>query len=151
MSFQPRRILVATDFSDFSRKAADLAVDLARTYHATIELTHVIPFARGVAAALSLHDTRPEVFAFERSMRRHALTALATEETRLRELGVEVKPHLLEGPTHAALIAASREADLVVIATHGRGGISRLALGSVAESVVRGSYAPVLTVRADAR
>src|SRR6185312_6924829 len=105
--------------------------------------THVIPLARGVASTLSLNDNRPEVFAFERAMRRHAVQSLATESARLRSSGVEVTTQLLEGPPPATLAEATRGADLVVIASHGRTGFSRLALGSVAESVVRHSHAPV--------
>ena len=149
MAFPPRRILVATDFSSSSKKAADLALELARTCGAELSLVHVIPLAHGVAATLSLSDNPPEVFAFERSMRRHAAEALETEHARLRAGGVEVSSQLLEGPPSPTLCEASRDADLVVISTHGRTGLSRLALGSVAESVVRGSHAPVLTVRAD--
>jgi len=150
MAFPPKRILVATDFSSSSKKAADLAVELARTYGATVSVTHVLPLSHAMASTLSLHDNRHEVFAFERSLRRHADQALEAEIERLHSSGVEVTAQLLEGPTSPTICEASRDADLVVIATNGRTGFSRLALGSVTESVVRASHAPVLTVRADA-
>jgi nucleotide-binding universal stress UspA family protein len=64
---------------------------------------------------------------------------------------VPVETAIIEGSPSAEIVRyAEREAcDLVVMGTHGRGGIDRLLLGSVAEKVVRGSNVPVLTVRVD--
>src|SRR5215813_7901777 len=62
-----------------------------------------------------------------------------------------VEAHVWYGPPAAAIVeaAAVQKADLIVMSTHGRSGLGRLVLGSVAESVLRGTTAPILVVRAD--
>lgn len=71
---------------------------------------------------------------------------------RLRDRGVEnVEAHVWYGPAASAIVEAAevQKADLIVMSTHGRSGLGRLILGSVAESVLRGTRAPILVVRAD--
>jgi nucleotide-binding universal stress UspA family protein len=63
--------------------------------------------------------------------------------------GIPIETHLIEGSPSREIVdfAVEQNCDLIVMGTHGRGGIDRLLLGSVAERVVRGSPVPVLTVR----
>ncbi len=141
-----RRILCPVDFSDFSRRALDHAVAIAQWYEATVTALHV--FSPAPVAAFG-----PGSVAFEPIV----LTAVdcdqlladtkAFAETRSAP-SVTVEAVVREGYAAAAILeqAASMKADLLVIGTHGRSGFERLALGSVAEKVLRKANCPVLTV-----
>jgi len=135
-------ILHPTDFSERSALAFRLACALARDYGARLILLHVtapplVAYGEGVVipptAAEARHDRERE------------------ELHRLRPADPEVvaEHRLMEGDAVGAILAAAREthADLVVMGTHGRTGLRRLLMGSVAEQVVRRAPCPVLTVR----
>ncbi len=71
---------------------------------------------------------------------------------RLRDRGLtNIETHVWYGPPAAAIVEAAdaQKVDLIVMSTHGRSGLGRLILGSVAESVLRGTRTPILVVRAD--
>ncbi len=135
-----RHILVPTDFGDASQRARDIALELARRFDARVTLLHVWMVPSPVyGEGLSWPTADLEAAS------RRALDG---------ELAAAVKVY---GPTKAELrvgVAWERildsvkdlGADLVVMGTHGRRGLSRLVLGSVAEKVVRLSPVPVLTV-----
>ena len=137
-----RRILCPVDFSDFSQRAIDHAIAIARWYEATVTLLHVralVPIAPAVpemlpAMALTAED-RDELLA--------ALTRFVPADA-----GVTIEPEVVEG--HAAMeIVAHAQAmpsDLVILGTHGRSGFERLLLGSVTERVLRKAPCPVLSV-----
>jgi nucleotide-binding universal stress UspA family protein len=140
-----RRLLVPLDGSPFGERAVAAAITIARRHGALIELGHV-------HAPLWLpHDGVPHIDpAFELDRRRRAETWLAERADRLAaESGVEVHATFLLGDTVQALELYLREPkiDLVVMTTHGRSGISRAWLGSVADGVVRSSPVPVLLIR----
>src|SRR5574342_577033 len=83
---------------------------------------------------------------------REAEEYLASALKRLEQRGVShVETHVWYGPAAAAIVEAAQvqKADLIVMSTHGRSGLGRLILGSVAESVLRGTRTPILVVRAD--
>lgn len=83
---------------------------------------------------------------------REAEEYLAGVERRLRDRGVKnVETHVWYGPPAAAIVEAARvqKVDMIVMCTHGRSGLGRLVLGSVAESVLRGTTTPILMVRAE--
>ena len=83
---------------------------------------------------------------------REAEEYLASALKRLEQQGVKnLETHVWYGPPAAAIVeaAAVQKVDLIVMSTHGRSGLGRLILGSVAESVLRGTRAPILVVRAD--
>lgn len=143
-----RLLVVPLDGSPFGERAIPLALAVARHPGATVELTHVHePFAfRG---GVPLPDTRFDIDV-RQAMRAH-LDRL--QERIGAKAGVPVTATFLEGdvvPTLQAHIEA-RGADLVVMTTHGRGGMSRAWLGSVADALVRRLRAPVLLVRARAK
>jgi nucleotide-binding universal stress UspA family protein len=121
-----REVLLATDFSAASEAAGQAARDLARQSGGTLHLVHVV---RPVTAPGDAAEQ---------------LTRLATA---LGE-GVAVRTALLSGHTAREIIAFARDkrVDLIVLGTHGRTGVSRAILGSVAENVVRLAPCPVLTV-----
>jgi nucleotide-binding universal stress UspA family protein len=141
-----RRILHASDFSRASRAAFDLAVDLAKTNRAELLLAHVLtPVMPTVDGAIS-----PQTWTdIEMSTRREAETKLKTLVDKARKAGVRVTGMLLDGLPHEAIVRAakSRRADLLVLGTHGRTGLAKFFLGSVATRVLSTASRPVLTVR----
>lgn len=149
-----RSILVPLDGSPLSEHALPLAQDLARQAGAVLRLAHVhIPSPAPVYMAdLPLADTQLDERASESE---HTyLDALAT---RMRaDSGISVDTVLLEGAvtdTVAELIAAhvrEQPVDLVAMTTHGRGGLARFWLGSVADELVRRLPVPLLLLRPDA-
>jgi nucleotide-binding universal stress UspA family protein len=139
--FPPRTILFATDFSETSQRAFEVACALSRDYEARLVAVHV--------AAL------PPVVGFVEGVVPPP-TAIDREEMidQLQQLGqscpeVHMKYRLLEGDAAAEVLRAAEESncDLIVLGTHGRRGLGRLLMGSVAEQVVRKAPCPVLTVR----
>ncbi len=82
---------------------------------------------------------------------REAEDYLAAVAARLKEQGIDrVETSVWYGPAASAIVEAARlrKADLIVMSTHGRSGLGRLILGSVAESVLRGTATPILLLRA---
>lgn len=139
-----RRILHPTDFSDSSRTAFDVACALARDYDAELVVCYVEPWpvahvVEGIALDLPIDDPDADV------------TRLA--EIRPEDSAVRITRRRRRGEPAAEIlaVAADEAADLIVMGTHGRGGLPRLVLGSVAESVMRKAVCPVLTVRATAQ
>jgi len=137
------KILVPLDGSVLAESALWTAVDLAGKNGATLTL---------VRAAQAY--TLPGADSVEAQVRaiREAEEYLAAVLRRLEGKGVtRVETHVWYGPAAAAIVeaAAVQKADLIVICTHGRSGLGRLALGSVAESVLRGATTPILIVRSD--
>ncbi len=138
-----RRILVPVDFSDVSHRAIQHAKELAMTYGARLDLLHVVEEI-ALPAAYGMEPVNlviPEVV--ENSER--ALADMAREEIGYEHIVV----HALTGYAVSTILdfADENEIDLMVIATHGRTGIDRVLMGSVAEKVVRRAPCPVFTVK----
>ena len=140
-----KKILVPTDFSALSQKAVNRAVDVAKQLGAELHLLHVCPLLMYAIAP----DVVPDDPDFERKLKAQLAEKLEKAAAGLRTSGLTVHTLLVTGnPTHEiADVAAQRGFDLIVIGTHGRTGLARFALGSVAERTVRVSNVPVLTVR----
>jgi nucleotide-binding universal stress UspA family protein len=144
------RILCPTDFSEFSRRALTRAVGLAGWFDARVTALHVAPPPAWAlpAAAYAAPVAMPATLA------RAAGSAEARELERFVEPflgeGVPVELKLVEGEPWREIqsVAEALPADLVVMGTHGRSGVGRLLLGSVAEKVLRRVPCPVLTVGA---
>lgn len=135
-----RRILVTLDGSSFSEEVLDPAIELARATEAKVSLLEVVTRHSGLVRLLRPAERSAE--SAERSLRK-------IRERIPEELGA-VDVRVVEAGNAAAGIAgeARREdIDLVAMATHGRGGMRRLILGSVAESVIRSTQVPVLLYR----
>jgi universal stress protein A len=143
-----RRILYATDFSRASRAAFDKAVEMAKASRAELYLAHVL---NPVVPMVGDGYIPPKVYAdIEASARAAAQKQMAALVARAKSRGVaRVRPLLLSGLAHEQITRAarSRRADVVVIGTHGRTGLPKLFLGSVAGRVVSSARCPVLTVR----
>lgn len=133
-------ILVPTDGSDGARVAIDHAIDLATTFDARIHALYVVnPMYASDLALERVVDALTEV------------GEQATDDVaaRAEAAGVECVRHIERGPAYRRILdyVEANDVDLVVMGTHGRTGLDRYLLGSVAEKVVRLSPAPVLTVR----
>lgn len=144
-----KHILLATDGSEASRHAARLAVTLAREHRARLTALFVVdPYPY-----LGIGQANPLGFeAYMAHAQEHAAQAHADIETLCRQeaAGVELQLRMAEDVTPSAGIvqtARSEGADLIVIGSHGRTGLARLMLGSVASQVVAHSTVPVLVTR----
>jgi len=143
-----KNILVATDFSEPAELALRYGTEFAREFGASLHVVHV---ADDLAAQLPIPAVPEDIGALQMALEQDArddLQALVPEPDRsdLRlTLHVAVSKSAAE-----AIVAYARDAaiDLVIAGTHGRRGLPRILLGSVAEHLVRSSPCPVLTVRA---
>jgi nucleotide-binding universal stress UspA family protein len=142
-------ILVTLDGSPESREILPLAAGFARTAQARLTLLQVVPSHFSVVAPFASHSSH----GFQASGEEEAACrdALESEARKLRAQGVMVGTEVIPGARPAEGIldyADGHEVDLVAMATHGRGGVARLVLGSVADKVIRGGTVPVLLHRA---
>ena len=139
-------VLLATDFSEAAEAAEAEGLDLARRLGAEVVYVHV-------GTEPSLYGEGPfgmaRVQGVYEAQRRWATDELARRVEGAREGGVAARFVLPDGVPHQAIVdtAAKEHADIIVIGTHGRTGLERIVLGSVAERVVRLAPCPVLTVR----
>lgn len=142
-----RRILHPTDFSRASGAAFLKAVALAKESRAQLLLVHVLlPTTPFIGDGYISPKTYEEL---EASARRGAQRELAKVVAKAQKAKARVKAVLLEGVPYdrIARVARSKRADLIVMGTHGRSGLSKFFLGSVAERVIALAPCPVLTVR----
>jgi nucleotide-binding universal stress UspA family protein len=142
-----QRILLATDGSAASDNAARLAVDLAKAHGGTLTALYVVdPYPY-----MGIGEANPLGFqAYMAAGLEHAAQAHNRVLAMCQECGVDFEPRLAEDMTAASGIlqsARETEADLIVVGSHGRTGITRLMLGSVASKVVAESPVPVLVAR----
>jgi nucleotide-binding universal stress UspA family protein len=137
-------ILCATDFSPSSEHATKLAAALAHEHGDSVSLLHVIqPFPQ-VSAYASDGGA-----AWELGVKASADTMLAATVEELRRDGLRAEAHVAFGAPASTLLAAidDQKPRLVVMGTHGRKGLARMFVGSVARSVVKAASCPVLVTR----
>ena len=137
-----KSILCPVDFDDNSRAALRHAARLASGLDATVHLLHITTIIPTAAEIIQSADPHIDPSA-RRQLQRLADTELA---------GVKHQIHSKRAfaalvPKTILAVADEVGADLIVIATHGRSGLPRLLLGSVAQAVVRSATCPVLTIR----
>jgi nucleotide-binding universal stress UspA family protein len=143
-----KTVLVATDFSEPSDAALAYGRELARTFHAELIVFHV---AEDMAARAYGADGfvffEPTLQHDLEAAARKQIDALVSDEDR-QLLGATTIVRTSRAPA-LAIVQYARDAgvDLIVMGTHGRGGMAHLLMGSVAERVVRTAPCPVLTVR----
>ena len=143
-----RRILHPSDFSKASGAAFTTAVELAKTNGAELVLLHVL--APRLALMAGEGYVSPKIYEdLEQSARAYASRGLAGLVAKAKKAGVRAKAVLRDGVAHEQIVRAARSprADMIVIGTHGRTGLARLFLGSVAGRVVSTAKCPVMTVR----
>jgi nucleotide-binding universal stress UspA family protein len=138
-------ILVPTDGSAATNRAVDHAVELAGVHDATLHALYVVNTA--TFASLPMESSFEGVASM---LDREGEAALDAVESIADEAGVRIERSLVDGSPAREIVryAEDEGCDLVIMGTHGRGGIDRLLLGSVTERVVRSSNVPVLTIRA---
>jgi len=139
-----KHILVAIDFSEHSDRAIQLATDFATAFQSSLTLLHVYesPVALFSESALRWGNLREPSLEEAESRLAEQVELIGRE---IPQIGARIR----QGMPSQQILAAAQEygADLIVMGTHGRKGLARTLLGSVAEKVVRHSPIPVLTVR----
>ena len=144
-----KRILVAVDGSDTAEQALLEAINLAKEHQAQLRIVHAVDIVN-----INLGEEFPNPSEISDAMTKSGREILRKAEAVARGAGIPVETLLIEidtlGHRIPEMIAADAEAwpaDLIVICTHGRRGLSHLFLGSVAEGVVRVATKPVLLIR----
>ena len=141
-----KQILCPVDFSESSARAYDSAQSLARYYNAKLFLQHVVDFALPSYAYYADAVYITELFQTMRDDARKRLQDFVKSHPRS---GVQPECRVHEGGVTDSILsfAAAQKVDLIVMGTHGRTGLSRVLMGSVAEQVVRRASCPVVTVK----
>jgi nucleotide-binding universal stress UspA family protein len=144
MGFPFRKILSPVDFNDHSLEALEWAVQIAAQSNGTVCVLHVVPVIippTGIPVNLDIYREQEEAA-------RQKLAAITAQ--RLGKTSHEAIVRLGEPASSILKVQTEIGADLIVIATHGRRGWSRLLLGSVAEMVLRQAACPVFAIPPDA-
>ena len=145
MAYQ--NILVPVDGSETAYAAVAKAAEFAKAFGSKITVVQVLALDQYIAAEyISASQTNDLI---ERA-RNAIVDSLAAAKTKFNEQGLEVETKLLEGQViHREIVRAAEDshADLIIIGSHGRTGLKKLFLGSVAQSVLGESHIPVLIVR----
>lgn len=141
MAPQFRKILCPVDFDDNSMEALDTAANLARESNGTVFVLHVVP--------IIIEPTGTPVYVDLYKGQEEAAQAKLTEIAHKRLGGIKYELVIHTGEPAGSILNTEKkvDADVVVMATHGRRGFKRFLLGSIAEVVLRESTCPVLTVR----
>jgi nucleotide-binding universal stress UspA family protein len=146
-----KHILIATDGSRLAAKGAGMAIKLARALGAKVTGVCVIePYPQAVYGEAAFYYTGPTVQELKKGLTRHARKALATIETQAKSAGVACATHVVTAPRPFEGIlraARGRRCDLIAMASHGRGGLGGLILGSETAKVLAHSKIPVLVLR----
>lgn len=144
-----KRILVAVDGSSTANQALQEAIELSKEMQAQLRIVHVIDIVN-----INLDTEFPYPGGFSDAIVRSGEEILRKAEAAASGAGMAVESHLVKIDTLGRRIpecivadAEAWSADLIVICTHGRRGLSRMFLGSVAEGVVRIATKPVLLIR----
>ena len=134
-----RAILHPTDFSENSKQAFDLACSLARDHRARLIVVHVVPEPRVPLGGIM---TPPPAEDYPEAKKQ-------LEQIQVSDPRIQLDRRLTVGDpvTQICRLARNAKAKLIVMGTHGRKGLNRFLMGSVAEQVVRKADCPVLTVR----
>lgn len=143
-----RRIVHASDFSPASRPAFRKAVELAKGTGAQLLIVHVLPVVPILPDAYIAASTYDTLLRGQETAARRDLNRLVA---RAKAAGARASGLLLDfgvPATRIARLARARRADLIVMGTHGRTGLTRALLGSVAARVLTIATCPVLTVHA---
>ena len=146
MSIQLKKILLPTDFSDHSATATKYACELATRFDAELHLLHAQEVHASSTPAFVMGLALPSYIHESQVAAENAMTSVLDSQW---SAGRTVVHAIVEGSPKVEIIQYARkhEIDLIVLATHGRTGLSHVIMGSVAEAVVRTAQCPVLTVR----
>lgn len=148
-----QKILVAVDGSEGSRKASEVAVELAEKFGSQLFVLHAF---RGYPEYMSMFPTAPSpsgkaIEEYEAYARKAALEVVGRTVSLAEKRGIKAKPHTTEtiGSAVQAITeyAAAEKIDLIVMGTRGMGGFKKMLLGSVSSGVVTHASCDVLVVR----
>lgn len=145
MKLAIRHILLPTDFSDESRAALAYGAALAGTFNGSLHVLHVLQAVVTPDPVPVAFDTRRLEAAVEETAWEE-LRALLSSDKEYARLNATLAIEWGLPAVEIVRYAREHAIDLIVMGTHGRGGLKRLILGSVAESVVREAPCPVLTI-----
>jgi nucleotide-binding universal stress UspA family protein len=144
-----KRILVAVDASDTGEQALQMAIGLATESQAQLRIVHAVDVSN-----VNMESEQLSHSAMTEKIKKNGQDTLRNAEMKAAAAGIEAETNLVVmetlKPRIAEAIIEDAEAwpaDLIVIGTHGRRGLSRLVVGSVAEGIVRGATQPVLLTR----
>ena len=139
----PKRILIPLDFSDCSLAAFEYATQIAKWFDASVTLLHAL---EPLSYSLDFNLTHPVEI---KQLRQSIESRLSELADTLKKEGLSADYQLGDKPSVDTILRTSTDtqADLVVLGTHGRRGLSRVLMGSVTASILRRSSCPVLTVK----
>ena len=141
-----RRILIATDGSEFTKEAVSTGLQLAKTLGAEVTALYVIDQTSFVS--FPIDSSIVSVYSLLENEGKRAVEDVRKEG---EEMGIKVTPVVAEGSPTRKIVEMAADMDLVVMGTLGRSAISKLFMGSVAERVTRYAPCPVLVVRSKRR
>jgi len=147
--FRPKNILVPTDFSKYSDMALKQAVDLAEEFHARIYLLHVID--EGIQQCVADYCLSEEVMIqLDRDSLKTSKEKLEKEVRRIAKAKKVAVSFDIKKGTPAEVILKeqkTKKIDLIVIASHGRTGLLKNLMGSIADKVSKGATCPVMLIK----
>ena len=137
------RILFATDFSRWARRAEDYACALACSWKATLTVLSVAEFPPGLNPDYTVNQQ------YLADLLKNASSQLVDLKSRAERRGIAITTRVATGiPSEEVItVARAEDSDLIVVGTRGKTGLAHVLLGSTAERVIRGAPCPVLTVR----
>ena len=146
MTIRLQKILLPTDFSNYSAAATKYACELAAKFDAELHILHTLESHLSLTPNFGMGLDLPKYVTESKAAAEKSLASVLDPKW---EVGRTVVKAVVEGSPKAEIIAYARKhnIDLIVLATHGRTGLAHVLMGSVAESVVRTAPCPVLTVR----
>lgn len=145
-----KKILVPTDFSEYSEYAMNYANAFAKISGGTIDCVHVVDTGfLGDGGVTGVYVSSGEIQRSIEAIKQDAKKELDHFVRKEHLLGAEVTPHLRDGVAADEIVGMAEElgSDLIVIATHGRTGLDRLVFGSTCDKVLRLSKIPVLSIK----
>lgn len=141
-----RRILIATDGSEYTKEAVSQGLQLAKVLGADVTALYVIDQTSFVS--FPMDSSIVSVYSLLENEGKRAVEDVQKEG---QQLGVKVTPMVVEGSPTRKIVEIAADFDLVVLGTLGRSAITKLFMGSVAERVTRYAPCPVLVVRSKKR
>lgn len=152
------RIIVPLDGSRLSAQALPVATTIARKFNAEVILVRVVPDPTvayvpqpaGITETLTVDLISEQARIKDVESVAHAKRYLMNRAKEIRDQGINVSYHVMEGAPARLIIefSSERDASLVVLMSHGRGRFKRAILGSVTDELIRSSSIPVLVIRA---
>jgi universal stress protein A len=140
MAFPFRKLLVPIDFHEHSLGAIEIAKNIAQINGGMVTLLHVVPMDEPLNGPMYEED-------FKKQAEKNAARLAEIGSQQLQGLKYEIVTEIGDPATGIIDAAASREVDAIVIGTHGRKGLRRILMGSVAEVVLREAKCPVIALR----